>query len=104
MSAYKTIRNAPVYRKPGGSPQARIGEGVEIQVVERNGGYARFISPVVLENEPQRQWISTSDIVNVESTPPTEPPPDQPPVSERKIVFYPGDGTQEVYIPESSVG
>lgn len=33
-----------------------------------------------------------------------ETPPDQPPMNERKIVFYPGDGTHEDFVPRSSVG
>ena len=80
MSTYRTTRtNTPVYRKEGGSVQARIGLNVLLNIVQISGNYGRFSSPIVLEDEPQRQWVALIDIEEVISEPAPEPEPEPDP-------------------------
>lgn len=88
MTTYitRSSNSSPVAVKAGGSQQGRIGKSVEINVIGWDGNWARFNSPVIIENE--ENWIRGDYISPVD-----EPEPPTPTVKPIRSVVELDDGS-----------
>lgn len=91
MANYKTrsSNSSPVAVKAGGGEQGRIGRDIEITVVEWNGNYARFVSPVIISGK--ENWIRGDYISEIQVD---TPPPNSDAAQVERAIVYLTDGTQ----------